>query len=381
LAGSTASTTTPASNNNNPLAVRNAFLKAAIVRSQKLPRQLYSTGGEVQFTLPHAGYGIFCILDFDGQIVTTGSGGSQKFSDKAPWNLFDKVSFDDYLGINRISCTGHDLHERLLARKYEFDENNQNLIQAYSNQRLDFSLGGATGAAGTYPLVFSEVVPISLHENTTEGSFPFTIPNGDNVITVNFASETGSTNDSVIKTTTAGFTNTFSGTVGCTYYYWDVPAGTQLPVDDFALVHELRRVKDTSALTAGDEHRYTLRTGRTYYQIIQNLRINDAGDTADVNTIDFYIDGDTSTMTETLVAYLTRMYLKHGRDQEPGIFIWDFWSKPWTPNQYGSLETSLELDSDTDVTGNSYVSIFMESMYTTSKILSDLANMPGGQKS
>lgn len=364
-----------------PLAQRRAgFLQNSILRSQTLSRKAYVTGGSVEFVLPHAGFGSFCLLDFQGQIVVGGAAGSIKFSDKAPFGLFNKVSFDDYLGINRISCSGTDLHERLISTKWAFDESNSALAQAYATARINFSLGGATGAAGTYPLVFTEVMPISLHDNTTEGSFPLTLPNGDNTVTIEFAGEKGATNDYVVKETTAGFTTAFTGTVGLTYYYWDVTAGTPLPVEDFALVHELRRVKETTGLTTGDEKRYTLRTGRTYYQIIENLRINDSGDTADVDKIDFYVDGDTSTLSESQIAYLTRTYGKYGRDLQPGMFVWDFWRKPWTPNNYGSLETSLELNGTVNVTGNSYVSVFMESMYKTNKILTDLASMPGAQQ-
>lgn len=359
---------------------RAGFLGAAIVRSQKLPKQKYSTGSTLEFKLPHAGYGMGVNLAFQGQIVIGGAGGVINLSDNAPYNLFKEVKFDDYLGINRVSVHGEDLHERLIAILHAFDENNSNLIQSYSTDRYDVSIGGTGGAVATYPLNFTSWLPISLHENTTEGSFPFTVPNGDNVVSVTFNDETGSNNDAFIKTTTAGFTVTITGTVEATYYYWDVPSGTALPVEDFALVHELRRVKDSSNLTAGAEYRYPLRTGRTYYQVIKNLRLNDVGDTSDVDNVTFYIDGDTTTLNESRIAYLTRVYKQLGRDLPPGVFLYNWWRKPWTPNNYGSLETSLDINADATMTGNTYCGIFTESMYQTSKILNDLASLPGAQQ-
>lgn len=364
-----------------PLAERRKdFLGKAILRSQTLPRKTYADGATIEFILPHAGFGAFCVVDFDGTMAVGGAGGSIALSDDGIHKLYNKVSFDDYLGINRISCSGLDLHQIRILRKWAFDENNSNLSQPYSNLRYEASVGGGTGAVGNYPWKSTEIIPIALHENTTEGTFPFTLPNGDNVISLTFNTIKATNNDAVIKETTGGFTTTLTGTVGLTYYYWDIPVGVALPIEDFQLVHEIRRTKETTGLTAGDEKRYTLRTGRTYYQVIQNLRINDAGDTADVTKINFYVDGDTSTLNETLVAYLDRTYSQYGRDLEPGVFVWNFFRKPWTPNDYGSLETSLELSDSVNVTGNSYVAVCMESMYRTGKILADLASMPGAQQ-
>lgn len=357
--------------------LRANFLNTAVFRSQSLPRQKYEDGGEIQFTLPHAGFGAFVILDFQGSLDITGTGGALTLnSPRAPYNVFNKVTFEDYLGITRGSCSGDQLNERLNTQRHAFDFNNSALAQAYSSTRFNVGIGAGTGAAGTYDWNFATVYPISKHHNTTEGSFPFTISNGDNTITVDLCSSVvGSTVDSPISQTTAGFTPTLSGTVGCTYYYWDVPSGTPLPLADFQLVHELRSVKSTN-VNAGDENRYTLRTGRTYLQIIQDLVINNVPDTEDVEEVTFYVDGNTPTLDESLAAYLNRTYLTYGRDFYPGQFVFDFWRKPWTPNDYGSLETSLNISESATVTGTSYHRIFMESMYKTSKIVADLNNLP-----
>ncbi|MBX6362026.1 MAG: hypothetical protein IRZ03_18375 [Acidobacterium ailaaui] len=214
----------------------------------------------------------------------------------------------------------------------------------------------------------------------TRGTYPFTVADGSNTLQIRMnPSLVGGTLDSVIVEETSGFTVTMSGTFGCTYYYWDVPRGTPIPVADMSLVHELRQLHDTQNITAGQEKRYALQTGRTYLEAIATLVVAGQLDTTNVSNVRFIVDGNTPTMDESLMAYLTRIYNTYRRDFPPGTFIWDFQAKPWTPADYGSLELALALNS-TAQTGTSptYLDVFMRSLYQTSQILNDLATGVAG---
>lgn len=353
----------------SPEQLRRNFFAVATERSQVLPRQNYADGAILNFGLPKAGFGSYLILDFQGTLTVGGAAGSIAVSPRAPYNLFKNVTLEDYLGITRISAGGFKLYQRDVSTKYGWDTANPEISQSYSGTLVSNSIGGGTGAAGSYPWNFSVIVPISLHQNTTEGSFPFTVPEGENVISIAMNTLKAANNDAVIKETTAGFTTTLTGTVGVTYYYWDVPKGTPLPLADFQLIHELREIKDATNLTAGVEKRYVLPTGRTYYQIIQDMVLNDLLDSTNISEIRFIIDGNTPTMDEKLFAYLTRTRRTYGRDFPPGMYLFDFWRKPWTPSQYGSLETGITLGSGATTTGNTYTSILLESMYRTNSII------------
>lgn len=352
---------------------RAAFFANATLRSQILPRQAYAASGTISFPLPKAGYGAFCTFDFQGSLVIGATGGSISLSPRAPYNLLAPVNgvvFQDYLGITRISASGWKLYQREISTKYGYDPSNATDAQTYSAALVEYSIGGGTGVAGTYPWQSSWFMPISLHENTTEGSFPFTIPQGQNTANLTFNALSGSTNESVIKVATAGFTLALTGTVGCTYYYWDVPKGTPIPTADFQLIHELREVKDASNITAGSEKRFPLPTGRTYYSILQDMVLNDGLDYVDVSEIRFIVDGNTPTLDETNYSYFTRVRRTYNRDFP--FFYYDWWNKPWSPSQYGSLETGLTLAGTATTTGNTYTSLLLESLYVTDALIASI---------
>lgn len=351
--------------------LRRNFLDVATERSQVLPRQNYAAGATLQFTMPKAGFGNYLLVDFQGTLTVTGAGGSVSLSPKAPYNLFKNVTFEDFLGITRVSCSGYKLYQREIVTKYSFDPQNAEIAQNYSTQLSTISAGAGGGAAGTYPVNFSVIVPIALHDNSTEGSFPFTLPEGENTLNITLEDIVGANNEKPFKTVTAGFTLSLTGSVGVTYYYWDVPKSTPLPVEDFSLIHELREIKNTDNISANLEKTFTLPTGRTYYMLLQDFFLNDAAAAplTDINQVRFIVDGNTPTLDEKSFAYLSRMRRKFGRDLPPNLILFDFWRKPWSPSNYGSLQTGITLSSTATTTGNTYTSVLLESMYRTSAVI------------
>lgn len=352
---------------------RQAFFQSANLRSQVLPRQQFNANAPtLEFVLPKAGYGAWLMLDFQGTLTVAGEGGSINFSKKAPYNLFQNVVFQDFLGTTRVSASGYGLYKTEIAKRLAYDPSNAIDPASYSSMLQEYSVGGAGGAAGSYPLNTSVIVPISLHEQDTRGSFPFAVPQGQNTLSVTIGQMgqlVGANLDSLLVQDTAGFTVTLSGTVGVTYYYWDVPAGTALPSQDFALIHEIKEIRETDNLSAGEEKLYTLPTGRTYFMILQDLVINGELDTTDVNRIRFLLDGSTPLLDEPLYAYLRRVRAKYGRDMTDGLFYFDFWRKQWTPNDYGSLQTGLTIQGSANVTGTTYTSVLTESLYQANNVV------------
>lgn len=351
--------------------IRQNFFKTAVLRSQKIAAQANpGDGGTVTFKLPKAGFGAFVLIRAKGNVVVSGAGGSVALSNKAPYNLFNRVVFEDYLGNVRVSCSGYKLYQREISTKHAFDPSNAVDSQSYSAALVESSVGAGSGAVGTYAWNVPVIVPIAVHQNTTEGSFPFTVPSGENTITITMNTFVGANNDNVVKQTTAGFTFDTTGLkLYCTYYYWDVPKGTVLPTPDFQLVHELREIRESDNLSAGNEKTFDLPTGRTYLQIIQDIVLNDAADTSDVSNIRFIVDGNTPMLDEDTDSYLYRIRRTYGRDWPTGMFHFDFWNHPWNPAQYGSLQTGLTLDSTATTTGNTYTSILTESIYQLTDIV------------
>lgn len=350
--------------------VRANYIANALRRSVDLPRQNFALGSTLQFPLPHSGVPTHVMLDFQGTLAITGTGGSLALSAKAPFNVFSNVTFIDYLGTTRVNASGYKLYQREIATRYAYDPSNPIDSQAYSNTLYAASIGGGTGAAGSYPMNFSVLVPISLHEDTTEGSLPFTLPEGQNVISITLpASLTGSNLDSPIIQTTAGFTVTLTGTVGATYYYFDGKLGVPLPVADFQIVHELRTIRDSSNLNAGATKTFSLPTQRTYYMALQDLVLNGNLDTLDITRIRFLVDGNTPEKNEPLYSYLRRIRQKSGRDFPVGMIAFQWWNKPWTPADYGSLETALDIANGATTSGYSYTEVLLESVYAASQVI------------
>ena len=353
--------------------VRATFLANANIRSQKTPRQTYdSSQTQYQFTLPKAGYGIYAVIDFQGTLTIAGSGGSVSVSPKAPFNLFSWVDFEDFLGTHRVQASGWKLYEREIMTALAYDpQNGQStpLSNSETSTLQEISIGGSGGAAGSYPLNTSVILPIALHSNTTQGSFPFAIPKGQNQVTVSIGSLVGSTIDNLLVQATSGFTVTLSGTIGIEYYYWDVPTGTVLPAQDFALVHELREIKQNENIMAGMDLLFSLPTGRTYFAIMQDMVLNGALNDTDITNIKFLVDGDTPMLDEPWYNYQRRIKKQYNRSMPIGEFVFDFWRKPWTPDNYGSLQTVLSISSGATVGTYYYTSLLLESMYTSSQVV------------
>ncbi|MBX6362127.1 MAG: hypothetical protein IRZ03_18895, partial [Acidobacterium ailaaui] len=171
----------PATMNNDQ--ARAAFLGAAVDRSQTLPRVAWSSQNNqpIIFNLPKAGYAKYALIDFQGTLTISGNGGSISLSPKGPWNLIDNVNLQDYLGITRINTSGYSLYQWLIKRlAFGFDPANPVVTEAYSAMRYAASIGGANGAAGTYPWAMSWIVPIAADPFgfDTRGTYPFTVADG-----------------------------------------------------------------------------------------------------------------------------------------------------------------------------------------------------------
>lgn len=349
--------------------VRQNLFVSSYPEAQEVAPQNFSAGAVNTINLPHAGIGLWVRLTFRGTVSRTegASVGTVTASPLAPWNMLSNITFKDYTGITRVNVSGYMLHQREIettSMGNAYDPTIDDVMSnPYASDLYAFSIPtGTANTTTTSTLNFSIEMPISLAKDTTVGSYPFTVPTGDSTVYATMNTAQGATVDFPF-TTTGGTTMSFSGTLYATYYYLEPPAGIQLPTPDFSVIHELSEVRQTDNLAANGQKRFTLNTGRTYYALYQLLMSNNAPDTLDVSKLTMLLNGSTPTMDEYRWSYLERIRQTYGRSFDPGVFIWNFRKRPWTPDSYGSLQPSLTLGSAFNNSGNTYLLTLQESLY------------------
>lgn len=372
----------PNSPSTNPAA--NAAARAALFEqgwfsSITLPTQTWADGGSYAFDMPHAGVGLFASVRVSGTLTWTDTNASPVapvLSSLAPFNLFNSVVFKDYIGNTRISSSGVVLHA--IEAFKSFDDTagetpNTTGKRGYSNTAIDkFSPGGTSGTGVAVDFAF--VVPFSLHENTTIGTLPFTVPSGNNTLFLTLnplysALAAGTLNaESPLQTAATGHNTTTTAnltgaTIEVTYYYIDPLPGAELPLMDFSQVYEIVDVKTTDNLSASATKQIILPTGRTY-QALYGFLVN-AGALTDtgISTVKYLINEATPTLNETYNAYLHRVRRTYGRDGLAGMVMWDWRSRPISPSNYGSIAIQLLLASTFTASGEVFFNLGKESLY------------------
>ncbi|MHB1709604.1 MAG: hypothetical protein ACYCT2_09040 [Thermoplasmataceae archaeon] len=378
----------------SPAQVLSAYYAAAVRRSIAMPAINVSSGNSYALPLPHAGVGLYVDLAFVGTASNTAGATvtTINLGEEYPYSVISDLSFRDYTGITRISGV-NGFH---LARREQIERGAMygNKFLPYSNTQWDLFTGynnysslayTATAPAvtasstTTAPLVFHTHVPLSVNRRSVLGSMPYTVPQGDNVITFSIApavsmpavASNPSPDTPINVTYTAGASDTvsFSGQIIPTYYYYDVPSGTALPVDQFAEVFELVKLRTTENINAGSPLTFVLATGRTYRRVYEwlslagQLATSQAGAFA-VTNVQFQVDSATPTLNEGINAFLSRTQDDMGVPPYPGEFVFDFARKPWTPDSYGSLNTQLQLSGAVTTGANTYLDVMRECLYT-----------------
>lgn len=344
---------------------RQVYLTNAVKRSQELPVQTYTAGGANLFRFPKAGVGRYAHVAFNGTLsrTETASVGTVTASPFYPYNLISGAVLNDYTGTTRVNAKPYHLYLRQIGQKFGWDPSVSPINAGYNSTVWAASIPtGTASSTTTSPIAFGFDVPISLHQNTTEGSLPFAVPDGEVTLQLQMNALTGTTIDSPFAVTGAT-TLSITGSWQVTYYYFDAVAGVPLPMLDFNMIHELVSVRQTDNIAAGQDKLFTLETGRTYYQLIQMLVANNAPDTVDVTRLKFLVDGNTPTMDEYLYPYLSRCREMYGRDMPAGAFYFNFFDKPWNPASYGSLATSMSLSSSINLGTAYWLDVLKESQY------------------
>ena len=365
-----------------------AFYAAAVRRSVKLPPIQVSSGQVVNVNMPKAGYGTYAIVTFNGTLSRTEGAtvGTVYGTSSAPWNVFQNVNFTDYAGLTRLSQVSGamlTLRRRLLSPRFgpALSQPNGEGVSP-DNQPFNpanfyiFNVpNGTASSTTTAPLIASMVVPFSTGYRSVRGSYAFTVPDGASTLSFTIQPEitmaaNGTTPDPFNIVTVpyvAGATTTVSvtGTVYITYYYYDAPAGTPAPVGEVSQVFELVRVRDTTNLVAGGIKQFVLQTGRTYLRVFQNLVLQGGMSMASLSGVKFLIDSATPTTDEDIYSYVNRMAQDYSQPLPDGWVVWDFSSKPWTPDSYGSLETDLSIVANASTGAPSYLDTTRECLYVS----------------
>jgi hypothetical protein len=337
---------------------RAILFQAAYRSSQEVSPQNVVAGGVNTIDLPHAGIGLGVRISIQGNLERVSGTGALNFKPQAPYSIIKNVLFKDYTGITRINADGYSLHLREILQKQNYDNGAiSDYTQPYSN--LIYSLTSPGDTAGNKaPFNFTLYLPIALNDQTTIGTYPFTVPTGNSTIYLTIGDMTD-----IVAPADAAKVKLSDAKVYACFYYLDPPAGIQLPAQDFSLVHELATVKQTDNLSANTQKRFTLDTGRTYYQLISTIINNGAPDTANISKVSFLLNGSTPVMSEYLVNYLARVRKEYSRDLPVGVFVHNFFDKPWTPDAYGSLQLAFDLGAEFTGGGDTSITVLKESLY------------------
>ncbi len=336
-------------------AARMVLFQSAYRCAQEVSPQNLAIDGVNTIDLPHAGIGIGVRISIQGKLERLATG-TVTFRPHAPYSLIKNVLFKDYTGITRINADGWSLHLREILQKQNYDSGSiSDYLQPYSDFIYNLEApGDAVGDISDFN--FSIYLPISLNDQTTVGTYPFTVPTGNSTIYLTVG-------DVVNIVDTPTLVKLKDCRVYACFYYLDPPAGVQLPTQDFSLVHELATVKQTDNLQANTQKRFTLDTGRTYYQLISTIVNNGNPDTLNVSKIMFLVNGSNPIMSEYLPSYLARIRKEYGRDLPPGVFVHNFFDRPWTPDAYGSLQLAFLLGPNFTGGGDTSITVLKESLY------------------
>lgn len=360
-------------------AARAALFAQGFFSSITLPTQTWTDGGSYAFDMPHAGIGLYAYVRLSGTLTWTDTNTSPiapVLSTRAPYNLFGSVVFKDYLGNTRISSSGPILHAIETLKTFDMtagETANTVAKRGYSNTAIDkFTPGGSSGVG--VAVDFGFVVPFALHENTTIGTLPFTVPSGNNTLYLTLnnlysALAAGTLNpDSPLQTAGTGHNATTTANltgaqIEVTYYYIDPLPGMELPLMDFSQVYEIVDVKTTDNLSANATKQILLPTGRTYQALYGELVNAGALTDTGVTNVKLLINESTPTLQETYNAYLHRIRRTYGRDMQTGQFIWDWRARPISPSNYGSIVVQLLLGSGFAPSGTTWFNLGKESLY------------------
>lgn len=360
-------------------AARAALFAQGFFSSITLPTQTWTDSGSYTFDMPHAGVGLYASVRLSGTLTWTDTNTSPiapVLSTRAPFNLFKSVVFKDYLGNTRISSSGPILHAIETFKNYQDTSGetaNTNADRAYSNTAIaKFTPGGSSGVGVAVDIAFQ--VPFTLHENTTIGTLPFTVPSGNNTLYLTLnplysALAAGTLNaDSPLQTAGTGHNTTTTANltgaqIEVTYYYIDPLPGMELPLMDFSQVYEIVDVQTTDNLTQNATKQILLPTGRTYQALYGELVNGGALTDTGVTAIKLLINESTPTLAETYNAYLYRTRRTYGRDMQTGQFLWDWRARPISPSNYGSIALQLLLGSGFTASGITWFNLGKESLY------------------
>lgn len=360
-------------------AARAALFAQGFFSSITMPTQTWSDSGSYTFDFPHAGIGLYASVRLSGTLTWTDTNTSPVapvLSTRAPFNLFKSVVYKDYLGNTRISSSGPILHSIEMLKSFDNtagEAANTTAKRGYSNTAIDkFAIGGTSGVGVAVDIAL--VVPFTLHENTTIGTLPFTVPSGNNTLylTLNplYSGLAAGTLDPNSPLQTAGTghnttttANLTGATIEVTYYYIDPLPGMELPLMDFSQVYEIVDVQTTDNLSQNATKQILLPTGRTYQALYGELVNAGALTDTGVTNIKLLINESTPTLNETYNAYLHRIRRTYGRDLTTGQFIWDWRARPLSPSNYGSIALQLLLGSGFTASGTTWFNLGKESLY------------------
>jgi len=364
---------TPPDQYMSPSQLRDLFLQTAIYKNIMMDPVSYSQGSTLNIKVPQTGLAQK-VRFLSTLTATTAANLAAAPTAKAPFSLITQLVYNDPSGNTRVNAPAWTLYNLMqVRRRYGFDPANGAVGGLASNTAVaNLVYNNPTLTTAVQNVRFFVDVPITMSDFDTRGGLLLESATSPSFISLQFNNNPMDTNasasiESPYTNNSSATTITIAGSINPVYYYWS-PAYVQgphgavlpIPVDDLNLVHEIITQRNSNALNANTDNRFTLPTGRSYYRAMASY-VNNNAMSAGLTAVKFAYDNSNNTLNESLQAYFSRTRWDLDRDLPLGVYLWDFTHRPWDSNHYGQLDAILSFDG-TSLT-SPYVDYTRDTLY------------------
>lgn len=300
-------------------------------------------------------------------------------SPQAPFNLINRIRLTDFDGVDRVSCTGHELFALncMRDREYYGYQNEAGAASVLTNP----SVPTAVGAGAT--LSFFLRVPLAYDaRNDLRGSLLAQVTNGEAYLNIDWATQAGLYTNANADAVYNGAGTTTVALTALQVQVWQdylipqaISGPVELPAFDLLTVYEINgSLKSSDNLAANSEKLINMPNVRqvigAYLMYVNNGIMNPGSDVSRLRVI---ANGNNTIYEATADAHLFRLREWLGGDLRNGFYPFNFRQKPIETNLYGNVQ--IGFSPSTVNAGNTYVGVMTESFFTKG------ATLPGAIQS
>lgn len=295
-----------------------SFINATRQNLQSVSTMKYEKGLQVYHDISKVGLLAKVYLRFEGS-VTAKHATKTTFTKAhgAPFNLADRVGFVLNNGTSLWNTSGWGCQLLSLTNKLN------NCMNEPLAQGSVFKFGNKCSAAGTKnDLEFTLVMNMAVNDRDLVGLLM--LQSSQVVATVKVDNA-----DPGVLTSDTDITMDVDGAWHIMVEYFSIP---QNPADYPALgvVHQVQ--EDFRPITAVGQNEFTLPQGNTYMKIINEVLLNGAPNSADIDRMTLKYNRTQFPYDMTAKDMLAMQVERYGRALPEGVFVWDFFYSNGLPN-------------------------------------------------